>query len=127
MRYMTLLKTKEDSAAGAPPTELFEGIMKLGEEATHAGVLLDTGGLAPTAMGSRVRLSGGKLSVTDGPFTEAKEVVASYALYDVKSKEEVIEWASRFMQLHKDLWKGWEGETEIRKVFGPEDFAPPGS
>lgn len=62
--------------------------------------------------------------MTDGPFAEAKEII-SYALYEVRTKEEVVEWTSRFMQLHRDLWPGWEGDAEILKVMGPEDFASP--
>jgi len=101
-----------------PPAELFEAIMKLGGEATEAGVLLDTAGLLPSASGARVSLAGGKLAVTDGPFTESKELI-SYALYDVRSKDEAIEWASRFVKLHRDLWPGWEGQTDILQVMGP--------
>jgi hypothetical protein len=74
--------------------------------------------------GARVAVAGGALSVTDGPFTEAKEVI-SYAIYEVRSKEEAIEWGSRFMALHRDLWPEWEGEADILKMFGPEDFGPP--
>jgi len=122
MRYMILLKGAE--ASSPPPPELMEAIAKLGEEATKAGALLDTAGLAPSASGARVHLSGGKLSVTDGPFTEAKEMI-SYALYQVRSREEAVEWTSRFMKLHRDLWEGWEGEADVLRVFGPEDFAPP--
>ena len=81
------------------------------------------GGLGPTALGVRVRLSGGKVTVTDGPFTEAKEVVGGYAQFELKSKEEAVESAVRFMELHKKHWPGWEGETEVRQMFGPEDLA----
>lgn len=122
MRYILLLKS--DQPPTPPPPGLMEAIMKLGEDATRSGALLDTAGLVPSAAGARVSLTGGALSVTDGPFTEAKEVV-SYAIYDVRSKEEAVEWASRFMALHRDLWPGWEGETDVLKCFGPEDFAPP--
>jgi hypothetical protein len=122
MRYLIVLKS--DQPPSAPPAELMEAIMQLGEEATKAGALLDTAGLAPSAAGARVALAGGRLSVTDGPFTEAKELI-SYALYQVRSKEEAVEWASRFMKLHRDLWPGWEGESDVLKVFGPEDFGPP--
>jgi hypothetical protein len=101
-----------------------DAIMALGEEATKAGALLDTAGLAPSEAGARVELAGGKLTVTDGPFTEAKEMI-SYALYQVRSKEEAVEWASRFLRLHRDLWEGWEGEADVLRVFGPEDFGPP--
>ena len=119
MRYLVILKG--DQPASPPPPELMEGIMKLGEEATKAGALLDTAGLQPSASGARVQLYAGELSVTDGPFTEAKEMI-SYALWEVRSKEEVVEWTSRFVKLHRDRWPGWQGEAEIRRVFGPEDM-----
>lgn len=122
MRYLVLLKAAQP--ASPPPPDLMEAIATLGEDAAKAGALLDTAGLAPSAEGARVQLSGGRLSVTDGPFTEAKEMI-SYALYQVRSREEAVEWASRFMRLHRDLWEGWEGEAEVLRVFGPEDFAPP--
>jgi hypothetical protein len=99
-------------------------IMDLGAEATAAGALLDTAGLAPSAAGARVTVTGGELSVMDGPFAEAKEYI-SYAVYEVRSKEEAVEWASRFMQLHSDLWPGWQGECDVIKIMGPEDFGPP--
>ena len=84
---------------------------------------LGSGGLAPTAQGARVRLSGGRVTVTDGPFAQTKEVVGGYAQFELKSKEEAIESAVRFMELHKKHWPGWEGETEVRQMFGPEDCA----
>ena len=122
MRYLMLLKANQPTTP--PPPELMEAIMQLGAEATAAGALLDTAGLAPSAAGVRVALSGGKLSVTDGPFAEAKETI-SYAVYEVRSKEEAVEWAARFLKLHSDLWDGWEGDTDVLKVFGPEDFGGP--
>jgi hypothetical protein len=122
MRYMVLLKgTRAD---GPPPAGLMEGIAALGAEATNAGALLDTAGLAPSDSAARIGLAAGQLSVTDGPFTETKEMI-SYALYQVRSKEEAVEWTSRFLKLHRDLWPGWEGEADVLRVFGPEDFAPP--
>ena len=117
MRYMMLLSGTNPPAP--PPPELFEAIMKLGGEATEAGVLLDTAGLLPSASGARVSLAGGTMTVTDGPFTESKEFI-SYALYEVRSKEEAIEWASRFIKVHRDHWAGWEGTTDIVQVMGPE-------
>ena len=101
-----------------------DAIAKLAEEEAKAGTMLGSGGLGPTALGARVRLSGGQVTVTDGPFTEAKEVVGGYAQFELKSKEEAVESAVRFMELHKKHWPGWEGETEVRQMFGPEDFAP---
>lgn len=123
MRYMILLKGTQP--AEPPPPELMDAIMRLGAEATESGALLDTAGLAPSAAGgAMVSLAGGGLSVTDGPFAEAKEFV-SYALYQVRSKEEAVEWASRFMRLHQELWPAWEGDAYAVRVMGPEDFAPP--
>ena len=123
MRYLVLLQAAQPD--GPPPAELMEGIMQLGAEATKAGALLDTAGLAPSAAGAKVGVVGGRLTVTDGPFTEAKEMI-SYALYQVRSKEEAVEWTSRFVRLHQELWPGWEGEAQVLRVFGPEDFAPDG-
>ena len=122
MRFMMIVKHAENQ--GPPPKSLMDAIAKLGEEETKAGTMLGTGGLAPTAQGARVRLSGGRVTVTDGPFTESKEVVGGYAQFELKSKEEAIQSAVRFMELHKKHWPGWEGETEVRQMFGPEDFPP---
>ncbi|MEU6072290.1 YciI family protein [Micromonospora sp. NPDC047074] len=122
MRYLTLLKSAQPPTP--PPPGLMDAIAKLGAEAAASGALLDTAGLAPSSAGARVGLYGGRLSVTDGPFAEAKETI-SYALYQVRTREEAVEWASRFMKLHRDMWEGWEGEVEVLKVFGPEDFPPP--
>jgi hypothetical protein len=119
MRYLVVLKGQQ--AGTPPPPGLMEAIMELGAEATRAGALLDTAGLAPSAAGARVELAAGQVRVTDGPFAEAKEMI-SYALYQVRSKEEAVEWTSRFMKLHRDLWPGWEGEADVLRVFGPEDF-----
>jgi hypothetical protein len=124
MQYLVLLKSV--SVPGTPPSpELMSAIMALGEDARAAGVLLDTQGLQPSAAGSRVSLAKGQLTIADGPFTESKELI-SYAVYDVGSKDEAVEWTRRFMGLHRDLWPGWDGEADVLKVFGPEDFAPTG-
>jgi hypothetical protein len=120
MRFMMLVKSAENS--GPPPKELMDAMGKLAEEAVKAGTMLESGGLAPTAMSSRVRLSRGQLTSTDGPFTESKEVVGGFAVFELKSKQEAVESAVRFMELHKQLWPGWEGETEVRPIFGPDDF-----
>jgi hypothetical protein len=123
MRFMTLVKSAEKLRSGPPPKELIEAIGKLGEEATKAGAMVDMGGLMPSTEGARVVLSGsGKVTVVDGPFTEAKEVVGGYAVFNVRSKEEAIAWSTRFMDLHKQHWKGWEGEIELRQMMdGPPD------
>jgi hypothetical protein len=121
MRYLVILKGTQP--ATPPPAGLMEAIVKLGQDATKAGALLDTGGLAPSTA-AKLHVSDGKLNLTDGPFAEAKEWI-SYAVYQVRAKEEAVEWTSRFMKLHRDMWPSWEGEAELLQIFGPEDFAPP--
>jgi hypothetical protein len=116
MRFMVMVKGAEN--AGPPPQALMVAIAQLGEQAAKAGTLVETGGLAATAMGARVQLRRGALNVTDGPFTESKEVVGGYAVYEVASKDEAIEATVRFMELHKQHWPGWEGEAEVRQIFG---------
>ena len=122
MKFMMIVKHAEKQ--GPPPKSLMDAIAKLAEEEAKTGTMLGSGGLGPTALGARVRLSGGQVTVIDGPFTEAKEVVGGYAQFELKSKEVAVESAVRFMELHKKHWPGWEGETEVRQMFGPEDFAP---
>ena|SRR5271168_1326470 len=119
MRYMMIVKHAEDQ--GAPPRELLDAIAKLVEEEANSGKVVGSGGLGPTSMGARVQLSRGQVAVIDGPFTEAKEVIGGYAQFELKSKEEAIEAAVRFMELHRKHWPGWEGETEVRPMYGPED------
>jgi len=121
MRFMMMVKHAEPSSP--PPKELMDAMAKLSEDAVKAGTIRSNGGLAPTAQSTRVRLSGGQIKVIDGPFTEAKEVVGGYAEFELKSKEEAIEGAVRFMELHRKYWPEWEGELQVRQIFGPEDFA----
>jgi hypothetical protein len=123
MRFMMIVKHAEKQS-GPPPKALMDAIDQLAQEATKAGTMVGAGGLGPTAEGARVRLSGGKVTVTDGPFTEAKEIIGGYAQFEVKSREEAIEGAVHFMELHKKYWPGWEGETEVRQMMGPEDMKP---
>jgi hypothetical protein len=121
MRFMMIVKHKEGQ--GMPPKELMDAIGKLTEEAIKDGTLLGNGGLLPTTAGASVRLSGGRVTVTDGPFTEAKEIIGGYALFELKSKEEAVEGARHFMELHKKHWPGWEGETEVREMMMLQDCA----
>src|SRR3974390_468221 len=121
MKFMMIVKHAEKQ--GPPPKELMDAIAILTQEEVKAGTMLGNGGLGPTAQGARVRLSGGKVTVTDGPFSEAKEVVGGYAQFELKSKEEAVRSAVEFMELHRKHWPEWEGETEVRQIFGPEDFA----
>ena len=122
MRFMMLVKSAENS--GPPPKALMDAIGKMAAEATRSGVMLQSGGLAPTAMSSRVRLSQGKLITTDGPFMESKEVIGGFAVLEFKSRAEAIESTVNFMELLKQHWPGWDGETEVRQIFGPEDYPP---
>ena len=123
MKFMMIVKHSEKQ--GPPPQALMDAINKLAEQSVKDGTMLGNGGLGPTAQGARVRVSSGKISVIDGPFTEAKEVVGGFAQFELKSKEEAVESAVRFMELHKLHWPGWEGETEVRQMFDPGDNCGP--
>jgi hypothetical protein len=124
MRFMMLVKHPENQ--GNPPKALMDAITRIAEDASKKGNMLGSGGLAPTAQSVRVRVSAGQLRVIDGPFTEAKEVVGGYAQFEFKSKEEAVQSAVDFMELHRKHWPEWEGETEVRQMFGPEDCVPQG-
>jgi hypothetical protein len=123
MKFMMIVKHKEEQ--GFPPKELMEAIGKLSEEAAKTNSMLGGGGLCPTVAGASVWLSGGKITVVDGPFTEAKEIIGGYAQFELKSKEEAVQSAVRFMELHKKYWPGWEGETEVRQMMEPGEFPKP--
>lgn len=125
MRFMTMVKADKNYEAGLPPSpELMAAIGKLTEESIEAGVVLDTGGLMPSSRGALVRASGGKLTVTDGPFAETRELIGGYAIISANSKEDAIEMARRFMQVHIDvLGTAYEGECEIRQMFEAGDCA----
>jgi len=111
MRFMFIVK----SAHSSPPTPaLLEAMHKLADREIKAGRMLDNGGLMPLATGAQVRIADGKLSVVDGPFVEAKEVIGGYAVFELRDKEEALASAKEFMQLHKDLMPGWEGICELR-------------
>ncbi|MFO0970016.1 MAG: YciI family protein [Gemmataceae bacterium] len=122
MRFMMLVKSAENY--GPPPKALMDAIFKLADEALKAGTMIESGGLAPTALSTRVKLSSGAVKAIDGPFAETKEVVGGYAVFEFASKKEAVESALHFMELHKIHWPGWEGETEVRQIFGPEEFPP---
>jgi hypothetical protein len=117
MRFLSIYKAAE---TGVPPTqEHMDEMGRLIEEMQSAGVLLATEGCLPSALGARVRLSGGEVTVTDGPFTESKELIAGYTIIQVKSREEAMEWTRRFPNpsIH-----GKDGEIEVRQLFELEDF-----
>ena len=117
MRFLAIYRSRE---TGLPPSpENMAAMAKLIEEMAKAGVLLATEGCLPSSQGARVRISEGKFTVTDGPFTETKEVVGGFALFQVKSKEEAIEWTKQFLKLAGD------GESEIRQIYDTSAFEKP--
>ncbi|MGE0464062.1 MAG: YciI family protein [Vicinamibacterales bacterium] len=119
MRFMIIGKATKESEAGIlPKPEAFAAMQKYNEELVKAGVLLAAEGLAPSSKGARVRFSGDKRAVIDGPFTETKELVAGFTILQVKSLDEAIEWVKRAPNLSPD----GEAEIEIRKVMDLEDF-----
>ena len=119
MRFISMVKFAE--AKAAPPSKAFlEAMGQLTQDAAKAGcVMVEAEGLLDTSMGARVRLANSKVTVMDGPFAEAKEVVGGYAIFEVSSKAEMVEWTRRFMDLHRTHIPGWEGEAEIRQIAGP--------
>jgi hypothetical protein len=121
MRFMILVKANKDSEAGVlPDMKILTEMGKFNEELVKAGVLLAAEGLQPSSKGARVKFSGSKRTVTDGPFTETKELIAGFWLFEVKSKEEAIEWVKR----SPNPFPGKESEIEIRQVFEAADFGP---
>jgi hypothetical protein len=114
MRFLSIVKSAENQ--GPPPEALLQAMARLTQDSIKDGSLVQTGGLSASRVGARVRLTGGKLTVTDGPFTETKEVVGGYAVLEAPSRDKAIEAAVRFMQLHKKHWPEWEGECEVREL-----------
>ena len=123
MRFMIMVKATRDSEAGLMPEDdnLMAAMGKYHEELTQAGVLLDATGLQPTSKGWRIRYSGGRRTVIDGPFAETKELVAGYTLIQVRSREEAMEWARRFPAPFGEMA---DGEIEVRQLYELDDFAP---
>jgi hypothetical protein len=121
MKFMMIVKASKDSEAGIMPSEeLLSAMGKYNEELMKAGVLLDLAGLQASSRGARIRFSGSKRTVVDGPFAESKELIAGYWIIQVKSREEAIEWAKRAPNPHE----GQESEIEIRQFFELDDFGP---
>ena len=115
MRFMSFVT----SATFQPPTpELMEAMHNLANREIKAGRMIDSGGLAPLATGARISVADGKLTVTDGPFVEAKEVIGGYAIFEVRDKAEMMALSVEFMQLHRDLMPGRDGTCEVREFAG---------
>lgn len=122
MRYMIIVKGSENLAAsGPPPVALMEAIETHIEEGMKKGTLVSFGGLHPTSSGARIRIANGKLTTTDGPFTESKEVIGGFSILNVRSREEALEEVRQFAELHRLHWPQWEGEIEIRQMYEEED------
>lgn len=116
MRFMMFIKHPADYDRADTPQALYAAMAEFIEESAKKGVLLDGAGLQPLAKGTRVALSGGAISVTDGPFTEAKEVIGGYAICQTETREDAVELATTFMDLHRLHWPGFEGVSEIRRL-----------
>jgi hypothetical protein len=121
MRFMYIV-TSERPVAGPTPA-LMEAMGKLSDREIKAGRMIDSGGLMPVATGAQVRIRDGELSVVDGPFVEAKEVIGGYAIFELRDKEEALAAAVEFMQLHREHMPGWEGTCELRAFAMPHPEA----
>jgi len=119
MKYLTVIRHPESYRQAGPPAALMEAMGKFVQKSLQEGSLVDTGGLLPSKDGVRVRLAGGKVTVTDGPFTEAKEVIGGWAILEASSKAEAVRLATEFMELHRKYWPEFEGESEVRPMFEP--------
>jgi hypothetical protein len=113
MKFLTMVTTANPDKAGPPPPALFEAIGKLGMEAAQKGVMVENGGMS---LSGTVSIKSDRL-IVDGPYTEAKELLGGYAIYDVHTEAEAVDWCERFMALHKQHWPGWEGEVVIRQLI----------
>ena len=119
MRFMSIVTAPRSEAYGNPTPELLEAMGKLADREIKAGRMIDNGGLMPIEQGARITIRNGELSVLDGPFVEAKEIIGGYAISEFASKEEAVALAIEFMQLHKDHMPGWRGTCEVRAFAGP--------
>ena len=122
MRYMVFVKMAED--VGAPPDQLVQTMGKEMEQAFADGWMVDAGGLYPTGQSTEIRVSAGELTVTDGPYTEVKEVVGGYSVIEVRSQEEAVAAARRVAEIHQEHWPTWEGSVEVRRIAGPDEGPP---
>jgi len=116
MRYLSFVRSAETFRNTPQPAALQEAMGELIEKFTREGALVDTGGLAPSAAGFRLRLENGQLTATDGPFTESREIIGGWAILEAASKEEIVRLATEFMELHRQHWPGFEGECEVRPI-----------
>jgi hypothetical protein len=119
MKYLTFIRHAESYRQSGPPAALMEAMGKFVEKSLKEEILVSTGGLLPSKDGVRVRLADGKITVTDGPFTESKEVIGGWAILKADSKAEAVRIATQFMELHRKYWPEFDGESEVRPIFDP--------
>jgi len=119
MRYMVFVKMAED--VGDAPPELVEAMGREMGQAFADGSMVDAGGLYPTAQRTEIRLAGGTVTNSDGPYAEAKEVVGGYSIIEARSQEEAVAGARRVIELHQEFWPGWEGSVEVSRISGPDE------
>jgi hypothetical protein len=119
MKYLSFIRHSESYRKSTPPAALMEAMGRFVEKSLKDGTLVDTGGLLPSKDGLRVRLANSKITVTDGPFSETKEVIGGWAILKTDSKAEAIRIATEFMELHRKHWPEFEGECEVRPMFDP--------
>ncbi len=119
MKFLTFIRHSESYRSSPPPAALMEAMGEFVQRSLRDGTLVDTGGLLPSKDGVRLRLAGGKLTVTDGPFSEAKEIIGGWAILKADTREEALRVAREFMELHRKHWPAFEGEAEVRPMYEP--------
>ncbi len=119
MKYLAFIRHPESYRDTPPPPGMMEAMGEFVQRSLKDGTLVDTGGLLPSKDGVRIRLERGKITVTDGPFSESKEVIGGWAILNASSREEAIRIATEFMELHRKHWPGFDGESEVRAMFEP--------
>jgi hypothetical protein len=119
MKYLCFIRHSEKYRESPPPPALMEAMGTFVQQSKQDGTLVDTGGLLPSKDGARVRVAGGRISVTDGPFIDSKEIIGGWAILEAASKAEAMRVATEFMELHRKHWPSFEGESEVRPMFDP--------
>jgi hypothetical protein len=119
MKYLSFIRHSESYRESPPPQGFMEAMGQFIERTRKDGTLVETGGLRPSKDSARVRLDSGKITVTDGPFSETKEVIGGWAILEADSKAEAVRLATEFMELHRKYWPGFAGEAEVRPMFDP--------
>lgn len=121
MRYLCFIRHSEKHREQGPPAALMQAMGEFVQRSMKDGTLVDTGGLLPSKDGVLIRLEGGKIQVTDGPFTETKEVIGGWAILEAKTKADAVRIGTEFMELHRKHWPEFVGESEVRPMFAPGD------